>query len=284
MNDTVAYQIGTRNATTLLRLKDGETQILAGLISDQDRRTSTHIPGLGDMPILGRLFGSRKDDVEKTEIVLSITPRIIRSQPRPGNEDSEFLFGTQSNLRSASLAAGEAAGGCGEWRWRQGSPPWRCRLHACRRSAAPEAADGGTQAGPKPRPVLTWDGPGQVVVGQDFDVNLMIASEAELSNIRSSVRFDAAVFEITGADAGEIIPAEARATTAPNVDQRNGRAQMEVKGGAVSGEGTFLVLHVRALSPRPTSMFSVQQFAAVYADGNAVPAMAPRPLVVVVTP
>ena len=55
---TLAYEIGTRNATTLLRLKDGETQILAGLIQDRDTHTSSHIPGLGDIPILGRLFGS----------------------------------------------------------------------------------------------------------------------------------------------------------------------------------------------------------------------------------
>ena len=98
------------------------------------------------------------------------------------------------------------------------------------------------------------------------------------------MRFDSAVFEITGADAGDIVPAEAREAAKPIVDQRNGRAQMEIKDGSVGGQGTLLMLHVRALSPRPASMFAVQQFAAVYADGRPVPAMAPRPLVIVVTP
>ncbi|MDB6103825.1 MAG: Type secretion system protein, partial [Gammaproteobacteria bacterium] len=77
---TVAYEIGTRNANTLLRLKDGETQILAGLIQDSDTRSANKIPGLGDIPILGRLFGSHRTDREKSEVVLSITPRIIRMQ------------------------------------------------------------------------------------------------------------------------------------------------------------------------------------------------------------
>ena len=138
--DTVAYQIGTRNASTLLRLKDGETQILAGLISDLDRRTSTHIPGLGDLPLVGRLFGSRKDDAEKSEIVLSITPRIIRAQPRPGSEDTEFWFGTESSLRSAPMAAarrrrrGPGSGGA--------NPDFRLSARLALRP---------TPAGPRPR-------------------------------------------------------------------------------------------------------------------------------------
>ena len=71
---TLAYQIGTRNAATVLRLKDGETQILAGLINHSDRVTANKVPGLGSLPILGRLFGSRKDEVASSEIVLLITP------------------------------------------------------------------------------------------------------------------------------------------------------------------------------------------------------------------
>ena len=100
---TVAYQIGTRNATTLLQLKDGETQILAGLIQDSDSKSSNRIPGLGDLPLLGRLFGSHKTDREKSEIVLAITPRIIRAQRRPSSETTEFWYGTESATRSAPL-------------------------------------------------------------------------------------------------------------------------------------------------------------------------------------
>ncbi len=102
---TLAYEIGTRNAQTLLSLKDGETQILAGLIQDSDTRNSSHIPGLGDIPILGRLFGSNRTDKQKTEIVLSITPRVIRSAPRPSSETTEFWYGTESNIRSAPLGS-----------------------------------------------------------------------------------------------------------------------------------------------------------------------------------
>jgi general secretion pathway protein D len=102
--NTIAYQIGTRNATTLLRLKDGETQILAGLINDDERKSANKIPGLGDLPILGRLFSSHKDDSNKTEIILSITPRLIRSLNRPEAQIAEFWYGTETSVRSKPLS------------------------------------------------------------------------------------------------------------------------------------------------------------------------------------
>lgn len=98
---SVAYQIGTRTASTVLRLKDGETQVLAGLINDEDRKSGNKVPGLGEIPILGRLFGSSSDNNQKTEIVLSITPHLVRNILRPDATQSEFMSGTDSNLQSA---------------------------------------------------------------------------------------------------------------------------------------------------------------------------------------
>jgi general secretion pathway protein D len=112
---TVAYEIGTRNANTLLRLKDGETQILAGLIQDSDTKSFNSIPGLGDIPILGKLFGNSHTDREKSEVVLSVTPRIIRMQPRPSSDTTEFWYGNESRTRtrpySAEMGQGGVSGG-----------------------------------------------------------------------------------------------------------------------------------------------------------------------------
>jgi general secretion pathway protein D len=95
---TQAYQIGTRSASTVLRLRDGETQMLAGLISDEDRTTANKVPGVGDLPMLSRLFGSQKDDSTRSEIVLSITPRVLRSIRRPELTAAEFNSGTESDV------------------------------------------------------------------------------------------------------------------------------------------------------------------------------------------
>ena len=96
---TVAYRIGTRSANTVLQLKDGENQVLAGLISNEDRSSGSKVPGIGDLPIVGRLFGSQRDQRDRTEIVLSITPRIVRAVQRPTAAASEFGAGTEASFR-----------------------------------------------------------------------------------------------------------------------------------------------------------------------------------------
>lgn len=94
---SLSYQVGTRSASTVLRLRDGETQILAGLISDAERETASKVPGLGSFPVLGRLFSSNKSDKNKVEIALSITPHVIRHGKRPNSASSEILYGTESS-------------------------------------------------------------------------------------------------------------------------------------------------------------------------------------------
>ncbi|MDP3086698.1 MAG: secretin and TonB N-terminal domain-containing protein [Methylotenera sp.] len=95
-NGATAYTIGTRNANTVLRLKNGETQILAGLILDDERKNASRLPGLGDIPLLGRLFSNQEDRRSKTEIVLAITPRIIGNISLPNAEVSEYWSGTEN--------------------------------------------------------------------------------------------------------------------------------------------------------------------------------------------
>jgi general secretion pathway protein D len=113
---SLSYQIGTRGANTVLRLKDGETQVLAGLINDEDRSTANKVPALGELPVAGRLFGSQKDDTQRSEILLSITPRIVRSIQRPDLLDAQFESGTESNigakeLRLSAAEPSDAGGG-----------------------------------------------------------------------------------------------------------------------------------------------------------------------------
>jgi len=96
-SNTLTYQIGTRNAATVLRLRDGETQILAGLISDEDRRSASRVPGLGDLPVIGRLFSQTRENITKTEIVLLITPRVVRTLARPEVRAIEFAAGTEAS-------------------------------------------------------------------------------------------------------------------------------------------------------------------------------------------
>jgi len=101
---TLTYQIGSRNAVTELRLKDGETQALAGLISDEDRKGAVGLPWLIDLPVVGRLFSTESSDRNKTEIVLLITPRIVRNLDPSSASRSEMSGGTEKSVGAPRLS------------------------------------------------------------------------------------------------------------------------------------------------------------------------------------
>jgi general secretion pathway protein D len=102
-NGSLAYQIGTRNAQTSLRLRDGETQILGGLIQSNEQNTADKIPGLGHLPIVGRLFGNNSGSGTKSEIVLSITPHVVRPPAVLEAAVSEVFSGTEGSIRQRAL-------------------------------------------------------------------------------------------------------------------------------------------------------------------------------------
>ncbi|MEJ6007977.1 secretin N-terminal domain-containing protein [Paucibacter sp. AS339] len=111
---TTAYEIGTRQTGTTLRLNDGETQVLAGLISDEDRRSASGIPGLSEIPVLGSLFGVRTEDRKKTEVVLLITPRIVRNLALPDAGLTRLAGGTDASPGAfSSLLRPNAKAGVG---------------------------------------------------------------------------------------------------------------------------------------------------------------------------
>ena len=69
---------GNRFISTVIRLRDGETNMLAGLIRDDERVVLEGIPGLSDLPLVGRLFGRNRREAQQTDIILTLTPHIVR--------------------------------------------------------------------------------------------------------------------------------------------------------------------------------------------------------------
>jgi general secretion pathway protein D len=87
---------GTRYIDTTIRLRDGETNLLAGLIRDDERTTLEGIPGLSDLPIVGRLFAKNHKETRQTDVVLMLTPRIIRLLSLTENDLRPFRVGRDS--------------------------------------------------------------------------------------------------------------------------------------------------------------------------------------------
>ncbi len=90
--------IGSRNIQTSIRLRDGETNFLAGLIRTNESNTQDGIPGLSEIPVLGRLFSRRASDNTRTDIVLTMTPHIIRRADITEQDLAPIWVGTEQNV------------------------------------------------------------------------------------------------------------------------------------------------------------------------------------------
>jgi general secretion pathway protein D len=90
---------GSRAISTVNRLRDGETNLLAGLIRDEDRRVKAGIPGLSDIPAIGSVFAHNRRETQETDVVITLTPHIIR-----------VLDLTEADLRAFQVSGGGDTG------------------------------------------------------------------------------------------------------------------------------------------------------------------------------
>ncbi len=97
------FKFGTRSAETTLSLRDDETVVLAGLIQNEERKSRSSVPLLGDIPILGQLFTSTTEDVVQTEVVLTLTPRVVRSMGAPPVATQAMWSGTENAYSTTQL-------------------------------------------------------------------------------------------------------------------------------------------------------------------------------------
>ena len=89
---------GSRSVQTRLRLRDGESNLLAGLLREDDRTTLRGFPGMTKVPILRKLFGDTDETVRTTDIVMLLTPRIVRGHELTQRDISPIHIGTQTNF------------------------------------------------------------------------------------------------------------------------------------------------------------------------------------------
>jgi general secretion pathway protein D len=87
---------GNREIQGTFRLRDGETNMLAGLIRDDERQSLNGIPGLSDIPVIGRLFAHNVKSTEQTDIILTLTPHIIRVLDLSAEDLRPFRVGRDS--------------------------------------------------------------------------------------------------------------------------------------------------------------------------------------------
>ena len=97
------FKFGNRSAETMLNVRDGETIVLGGLIQEEDRKSRTTIPWIGDLPFIGNLISGFTTNRVTTEVILTITPHIIQGMTPPGLSKQVFWSGTDSTYATSPL-------------------------------------------------------------------------------------------------------------------------------------------------------------------------------------
>lgn len=243
-----AYQIGTRNVTTSLRLRDGETQVLAGLISDADRSSANRVPLVGELPLLGRLFSSQKDDRQKTEIVMSITPHLVRNKRRKDPSSESFWSGTEASLRTKALVLGTVDRIEGKPAGASGNGG-----NVGSQVAGPLAA---TTVAPMEKKIdtsgiaLQWRGKTAVQVGQVFTLDLDLVALQMLRAAPMQLAYNPKHLEVVALKEGDFFSKNGDGSFNSVIDQASGRVSLSVAGKDVGaqGEGRLFTVTLKALS------------------------------------
>lgn len=180
VSGTVAYRLGTRSATTSLRLKDGETQILAGLINNEDRRSVAKVPLVGDVPVFGRLFRNDNDSGLRSEVILLLTPRVVRNVSRPTTVASQFPAGTEAS---------------------PGAPPLRLTASKSTLNLSTTEGPATMAAAQAPKPSgqiypLVVAAPTQVRAGDDFTMVFTLPTGNQAVNATLDIAYDKTVLAL----------------------------------------------------------------------------------------
>jgi len=275
-NGTTVYDIGTRNASTVLRLHDGETQVLMGLIGDEDRRAANKVPGLGNLPMLGKLFANNIGDQKKTEIMLSITPRIVRNVQRASAQTAEFWSGTEAALRTQPIALKTAVGGAATPVTAAGPAAPTATAPAVTDAAAAAATAGAIASSGAAGLDLRWSGPTQLRAGEELTLQLNARLHEPLSSASVQIAFDPEAFAVVEVKEGGLMSSgNARAFFSQRVDAARGRVLVNVsRTGSIgaTGDGPLLELKLKPLGPAPRNAVEVIGISPVGAGNRALSA------------
>ncbi|HEY5993112.1 MAG TPA: secretin N-terminal domain-containing protein [Gallionellaceae bacterium] len=236
---SLTYQIGTRNASTVLRLKDNETQMLAGLIDKEDRKTANGVPILGQLPLVGRLFSSHSDTASKTEVVLLITPHVVRNVIRTDAPVEEFPSGTESAISLKRLDIRQER----EDKGGQGTPVPKDMSG----QVSPQA-NSVPSALPLTAAKLSFDAPAQIAAGKEFTLKINLAAQ-DLQNAMLELAYDPTKLKVVNVLEGDLLKKpDGKTQFLQQVQDKTGHVNFSViRQGNVQGEGLLASVTFQAL-------------------------------------
>ncbi|MFZ4855355.1 MAG: cohesin domain-containing protein [Desulfuromonadaceae bacterium] len=286
---TTVVTIGTRNIDTVLSLKDNETSVIGGLIQRSASTDKNKTFLLSDLPILGPFFTNTNSSKDKTELMLAITPRLVRGIPVPLPGLSSFVSGKEDHPSLVRpLSSFDQEPDFDDAQAKAGDKQAPASLPAGKKPAVPAPAQGVPQlnkagqpaqqqpvpvpsvppsstpaAAPKPaattqRSLLQIAAPSSVPVGQQFSLDIKISDAKDLANAPFVFTYDPIFVEFVSISEGALLKSDGKPTTfSGKADAAAGTVNVTLvrspgTGGITSG-GTLATVLFKAKNKGPSS-------------------------------
>jgi general secretion pathway protein D len=262
----------TRKVVTKLRLRDGESNLLAGLLQEEERRSLRGFPTLLRLPVIKQLLSSNDNTIGQTDIVMLMTPRIVRTHELTQRDVNPIFVGTQQNLGLVGPppviiqevqvpAPAAAAGGAAAPAAAQATPPTPQPAGANPTLAAPAA--------PSPATPTAAPGGGQVVVsppspelrvgGGPYTLPISVTGASRLSSMSMTVTFNPAVVRVRTVQEGSFMRSGGvQAAFTNRADSNSGRVDIAIvrtgDSTGVAGTGLLAALVLDAIGAGPANL------------------------------
>jgi general secretion pathway protein D len=309
----------TRSVTGILRLEDGESTLLGGLINRRETRTKRGAVGISDIPLLGDILSNRSNRTQETEILISITPRLVRGPELTEDDLAALYVGSKENIRVPSARpplfgpepeeakadenAGAAGAAAGAPATRDVGPSGAPSPVAPAPQAAPSppapqvspsppapgpatppgpgAASGAATAGPpvQARAMVTPARP-RMAVGETKNLDLLISGPVRATSVDVVLVYDPKVLEATAINPGSLLTLDGVAVDADRRLEPGRVAATFRRASAAAGSGVVASVTFHAIQPGQTPV-SVESVKLVSETGEQlVPAGAVARVVV----
>jgi general secretion pathway protein D len=189
--------IATREIKNIIRLKDGETNLLAGLLRDEERKALHGIAGLAGIPILGNLFGATEQRVEQSDLIMTVTPYIVRAVPRTAEDNKALWIQLEGISTGGPPGRAEEEAGAEEMAAEEEIPP-EFQAEEAAAEEQPEEEPGESQVSLDPADF-------EVPRGREFRISVNLRSGQEIGNISLSISFNPQVSKLKEVLEGGII-------------------------------------------------------------------------------
>ena len=282
------FRFGTRTADTALNIRDGETVILAGLIAEEDRKTRDSVPGVDDIPLVGALLSNTDTDKITTELMVVITPHIIRKLNPPPLAKQTLWSGTAKRYDTKPLFSYGQPGSTALYRDADGefssptgslsSSPDKELAEA--NNVGPEADTSEDETDPSASVpgvsrLQVIPAAASIIIGEQISLTLQSQNFSSVEQVSLALTYDPDVVAFKQAIEGQFwtgqqVPPSLTVSVFPNAGQLV--LQMGQQGIPVQGSGTLVSLVFEAIGTG-TSNFYIQNPTVLGANAQPVPVM-----------